>query len=208
MPAKQSKKMYSISNMEGTYEDLVGWFNNILKQGEKNEISRYELINFLNTKGRVPLAIMKKNKPPKTQQPRCIARVLKDFSQCKNESEQGTNCFCKIHTIRRVRYTIKKSVDEIEQEIEQERLQKQQQAKLNREQKKKNNTVPSNRLQSNRTVSPKKTNKRVKKIKKIKKIKKAVNTDNNSDIDFGDSDNSHNSDNSDNSDSYDDIDFN
>jgi hypothetical protein len=122
---KDTKKMYSIDNLNGTYDDLTVWVNELLKS-DKQEITRYELISYLNSKGRVPLAIMKKNKPP--PQPRCIARILKDHSQCKNESESDpNNHFCKIHNIRPAKYTINHSIDFIEQQIEQIKLSKKQQ---------------------------------------------------------------------------------
>ena len=124
MVGKQSKKMYSIDNLAGTYDDLTVWINELLTS-DRQQITRYELINYLNTKGRVPLAIMKKNKPPK--QPRCIARILKDHSQCKNESDN--NLFCKIHTIRPPKYTTEQSIELIEQLIEQQKLNKKQQKK-------------------------------------------------------------------------------
>ena len=190
MVAKQSKKMYSISNMEGTYSDMTDWINELLR-GDRQEISRYELINFLNSKGRVPSAIMKKNRPPRTEQPKCIARILKDHSQCKNDSEQGDNCFCKIHTIRPARWTINDTVEDIELTIEEERKIKKAKSKADREKKKKEKSDSSSDSDSVKSKKVMKRRKRVaKKAVKTKRVvkKEVIKDDSGDEIDFGEED--------------------
>ena len=173
MTTKQSKKMYSISNLEGTYTDLTDWFNEILK-GDKTEITRYELINFLNTKGRVPLGIMKKNKPPRTEQPKCIARILKDHTQCKNDSEQGDNCFCKIHTIRPPKYTMDDTLEDIELAMEEDRRVKKEASKARKAKKKAELKAAKESEESNSESGSSSGESEPKKEKRVVKRKKRV----------------------------------
>jgi hypothetical protein len=184
--------MYSISNLEGTYTDLTDWFNEVLK-GDKTEITRYELINFLNTKGRVPLGIMKKNKPPRTEQPKCIARILKDHTQCKNDSEQGDNCFCKVHTIRPSKYTMDDTLEDIELAMEEDRRVKKEASKARKAKKKAERKAAKESDESNSESGsssgesePKKEKRVVKRKKRIaRKARFVPDTDEDEEIDFG-----------------------
>jgi ribosomal protein L7/L12 len=113
MNTKQSKTMYSVSNLEGTYDDLTIWFNEMLA-GNKKTIEKHELIQFLASKNRVPLAILKKNKTPRKSNDQCCARNLKEFTQCKNESSGSKSMFCKVHTTHPPKWTMDDKICDIE----------------------------------------------------------------------------------------------
>lgn len=192
MQVKQSKKMYSISNMEGIFTDLTMWMNDILEEGKTESITRYELINFLNTKGRVPLGIMKNNKPPRTEQPKCVGRILKDFTQCKNDSEQGESCFCKIHNIRSPKYTMEDTLEDIESAVDEERrinkAKSKAKSKAKREAKKAKSASGSESDSSKASVKTSSSSKKTKVVRRRKKIArkaKKVVDDEEEDIDFG-----------------------
>jgi hypothetical protein len=112
MAPKQSKTMYSMSNLDGTYDDLTVWFNELLTNGTKS-IEKYELVQFLASKDRVPLGILKKTKGPRKSQEQCCARNLKEHAQCKNESTEGSE-MCKVHNMHPPKWTMKDVVEDIE----------------------------------------------------------------------------------------------
>ena len=92
--AKQSKTLYSMKNIDGTYDDLATWFTSLIGEKGRTEVTKYELVKFLETKNRVPLGILKKTKAPigeneddtQMNDEKCHARVVKGHAQCKNDS--------------------------------------------------------------------------------------------------------------------------
>jgi hypothetical protein len=88
----------TVSNLEGTYEDLAVWFTDILKNGDKKNIDATDIISFLNTKNRVPKSILKKNNKITDF---CSVMVTrnKETRKCKNKAEIGSE-ICKFHKIK------------------------------------------------------------------------------------------------------------
>ena len=122
MTARNPNKLfYSISNIEQSYVDLAEWFTDILKNGEKESVTKQEIINFLHTKKRVPPGILKNNKPPKDPQHLCIAICSGSKQQCKNESTENSD-LCKTHQNHPPARTINdpENVEESESEAEEE----------------------------------------------------------------------------------------
>ena len=126
VPMKK-KGLYSMKNIEGTYEDLATWFTVLLTDKTKTSLTKSEIIDFLETKNRVPLGILKNNKQtsnaPIQSQDKCCARVVKNFAQCKNDSTKGESRFCKVHTTHPPKYTIDIDVNEIEQEVSRNKVE-------------------------------------------------------------------------------------
>jgi len=137
MSIKQSKALYSTKNLEGTYQDLAIWFTEVLKEGKKKEVTKFELIKFLETKGRVPSSILKKNKDVRVQQPQCCARVVKEFAQCKNESEYGDSNFCKVHNTHLPKFTMAETIEEIQLKVDAEKTEKKKVKKASKKKVKK-----------------------------------------------------------------------
>jgi len=134
MAPKQSKTMYSMSNLDGTYDDLTVWFNELLTNGTKS-IEKYELVQFLASKDRVPLGILKKTKGPRKSQEQCCARNLKEHAQCKNESTEGSE-MCKVHNMHPPKWTMKDVVEDIEVAEDAEKVANIETKKAEKEEKK------------------------------------------------------------------------
>lgn len=138
MAAKNTnKQLYSMANLEGTYDDLVVFFNDKLAAKDYKAITKYDVVEFLKGKNRVPAGILKKNKAPYVEQPKCIARNLKEHKQCGNESKQGDHHFCQVHINHPPRFTMEDSVEEIEAILAQELAEKKAKKKAAAKEKKK-----------------------------------------------------------------------
>lgn len=111
-------KLYTMSNLEGTYEDLAEWFSGILEKGDRKGVTTLDIIRFLDSKGRVPKGILKKTKSqiPESEKVRCCGVTLK-LEQCKRDAELGHK-FCKLHQVRPPKYTTDDPLDDIRREAE------------------------------------------------------------------------------------------
>lgn len=103
------KHMYSMENLEGTYKDLATWFTSVLRDGEKNEVTESDIVQFLNEKNRVPLGIVRKIN---NSRPKCQARTKKEFKQCTYRCINDS-VYCTGHTKKAPTFTMDQSVEEL-----------------------------------------------------------------------------------------------
>ena len=113
-----TRTMYTMENLEGTYEDLAMWFTDILQnKKDVKEVTKEDIVEFLVKKDRVPKNLVKKiaKKVPVEKRVGCIGLIFAkdEVRPCKNKASVGCK-LCALHLVRPPKATTEDSETVVE----------------------------------------------------------------------------------------------